>query len=108
MNRTHRPFGRAHYEESLTDQITIAHLSYRFYIAPNVFVFGRAKVDWLRTKFAEDIIAEQDRLALAILLNDYDDIRELWAPDAPDLPREELMIRYKRRRDELFGMHPPR
>ena len=108
MNRTHRPFGRAHYEESLTDQITIAHLSYRFYIAPNVFVFGRAKVDWMRTKLADDIIAEQDRLALAILLNEYDDIREEWAPDAPDLPREELLMRYKRRRDELFGMHPPR
>ena len=32
----------------------------------------------MRTKLAEDIIAEQDRLALAILLNEYDDIREEW------------------------------
>ena len=59
-------------------------------------------------QLADDIIAEEDRLALAILFNEYDDIREEWAPEAPDISREELMMRYKRRREESFGMHPPR
>ena len=89
------------------DQITIA-LSVVGFTSLQTFSFSDAPKSIVADKIADDIIAEQDRLALAILLNEYDYIREEWAPDAPDLPREELMMRYKRRRDELFGMHQSR
>ena len=66
---------RAHYLASLPDQLEIARTSYRFYVAPNVWVFGRGKLDYVGTRLVRQAFADQNRPALLRLFDVHDEIR---------------------------------
>ena len=67
--------GRAHYLASLPDQLEIARTSYRFYVAPNVWVFERGKLDYVGTRLVWQAFVDQNRPALLRLFDVHDEIR---------------------------------
>ena len=67
--------GRAHYLASLPDQLEIARTSYRFYVAPNVWVFERGKLDYVGTRLVRQAFADQNRPALLRLFDIHDELK---------------------------------
>ena len=90
------PPGRAHYLASLPEQLEIARTSYRFYVAPNVWVFERGKLDYVGTRLVRQAFAEQNRPALLRLFDVHDELRSRLggAAAAPAIDRALLLARF--------------
>ena len=86
--------GRAHYLASLPDQLEIVRTSYRFYVAPNVWVFERGKLDYVGKRLVRQAFADQDRPALLRLFDVHDEIRRGLDGDAPAIDRSLLLARF--------------
>ena len=87
--------GRAHYLASLSDQLEIARTSYRFYVAPNVWVFERGKLDYVGTRLVRQAFADQNRPALLRLFDVHDELRRgLNGAAAPAIDRALLLARF--------------
>ena len=86
--------GRAHYLASLPDQLEIARTSYRFYVAPNVWVFGHGKLDYVGTRLVRQAFVDQNRPALLRLFEVHDDIRSRLDGGAPAIDRVLLLARF--------------
>ena len=86
--------GRAHYLASLSDQLEIARTSYRFYVAPNVWVFERGKLDYVGTRLVRQTFADQNRPALLRLFGVHDELRRGLNGAAPAIDRALLLARF--------------
>ncbi len=85
---------RAHYLASLPDQLEIARTSYRFYVAPNVWVFGHGKLDYVGTSLVRQAFADQNRPALLRLFDVHDELRRDLDGAAPAIDRVLLLARF--------------
>ena len=86
--------GRAHYLASLSAQLEIARTSYRFYVAPNVWVFGHGKLHYVGTRLVRQAFADQNRPALLRLYDVHDELRRGLDGAAPAIDRELLLARF--------------
>ena len=86
--------GRAHYLASLPDQLEIARTRYRFYVAPNVWVFESGKLDYVGTRLVWQAFADQNRPALLCLFDVHDELRRGLAGAAPAIDRALLLARF--------------
>ena len=86
--------GRAHYLASLCDQLEIARTSYRFHVAPNVWVFERGKLDYVGTRLVRQAFADQNRPALLHLFDVHDELRRGLDGASPALDRVLLLARF--------------
>jgi len=85
---------RAHYLASLPEKIEIAGKSYRFYVAQNVWVFGRGKLDYVGTRLVRQAFADQNRPALLRLFDIHDEIRRGLNGAKPAIDRVLLLARF--------------
>ncbi|MDA0912219.1 MAG: hypothetical protein O2818_00770 [Bacteroidetes bacterium] len=88
------PPGRAHYLASLPEQLEIARTSYRFYVAPNVWVFENGKLDYVGTRLVRQAFAEQNRPALLRLFDVHDELRSRLNGHVPAIDRSLLLARF--------------
>ena len=86
--------GRAHYLASLSDQLEIARTSYRFYVAPNVWVFGHGKLDIVGTRLVRQAFDDQNRPALLRLFDVHDELRRGLNGASPAIDRALLLARF--------------
>lgn len=86
--------GRIHCLAPLPEKIEIARTSYRVYVAPNVFVFGRGKLDWVGTQLVAEAFANHNRLALLRIFDVHDEIRGRLSGCLPVIDRELLLARF--------------
>ena len=86
--------GRAHYLASLPDQLEIARTSYRFYVAPNVWVSEHVKLDYAGTRLVLHAFADQNRPALLRLLDVHDEIRRGLTGATPAIDSALLLARF--------------
>ena len=86
--------GRAHYLASLPDQLEIARTSYRFYVAPNVWVFEHGKLDFVGTRLVRQAFDDQNRPALLRLFDVHDELRRGLDGASPAIDRALLLARF--------------
>ena len=86
--------GRAHYLASLPDQLEIARTSYRFYVAPNVWVFELGKLHYVGTHLVRRAFADQNRPALLRLFDVHEELRRGLDDAAPAIDRALLLARF--------------
>lgn len=86
--------GRIHCLATLPEKIEIARTSYRFYVTPNVFVFGRGKLDWVGTHLVEEAFLDQNRPALLRIFDVHDEIRGCINDGSPVIERHLLLARF--------------
>jgi len=88
------PNGRAHYLADLESKIEIARTSYRFYIAENVFVFEKSKLDWVERELVKEAFLERNSTALQKIIELHAQLRRQISPQGQDLDALSLLIRF--------------